>query len=207
MSYGARMATTAPPRAAPDLDQRVYLHGLRWADYEALLAMRGESARPRITYLAGTVELMSPSRPHERIKTTMARLLEAWADARDVELTGYGSWTLKEALEERGCEPDECYILGPDPETKPWPDLAIEVVWTSGGLDKLEVYRAFSVAEVWFWEDGRVRVFALVDGGYREVPASALLPEVDLALLARLAADPSQRAALKAWRAALDPGA
>lgn len=77
------MATTAAPRAATDVDQRVDLHGLRWTDYEALLAMRGESARPRITYLAGTVELVRPSRPHERIKTTMARLLEAWRAALD----------------------------------------------------------------------------------------------------------------------------
>jgi hypothetical protein len=28
------------------------------------------------------------------------------------------------------------------------PDIAIEVVWTSGGIDKLEVYRGLDVPEV-----------------------------------------------------------
>src|SRR5690349_14630739 len=131
------------PSAALELDQRVYLRGIDWEQYAALLAMRGESSVPRITYLRGVVELMSPSRSHERIKKMIARLIEAYADELDLDLAGYGSWTLKSEPEERGAEADECYILGSpqvSPEEKERPDLAIEVVWTSGGIDKLEVY-------------------------------------------------------------------
>ncbi len=39
------------------------------------------------------------------------------------------------------------------------PDLAIEVIWTSGGIDKLESYRGLGVGEVWFWREGRMEVF------------------------------------------------
>jgi Uma2 family endonuclease len=55
---------------------------------------------------------------------------------------------------------DECYIVGPD-QNKEVPDLALEVVWTSGGLDKLEIYRRLGVGEVWIWKDGRITVHAL----------------------------------------------
>ena len=45
----------------------------------------------------------------------------------------------------RGVEPDECYCLGTLAEI---PDIAIEIALTSGGIDKLEVYRGLQVPEV-----------------------------------------------------------
>lgn len=56
---------------------------------------------------------------------------------------------------ERGAEPDECYVFGEDPDPER-PDLAIEVIWISGGMNKLEIYRALGVAEVWHWRRGRI---------------------------------------------------
>ena len=76
-------------------------------------------------------------------------------------------------MKEAGCEADECYIFGPRPRDKARPDLAIEVVWTSGGLDKLEVYRRLEVGEVWFWKDGVIAVHVLDrDGELGEVGVS-----------------------------------
>ena len=65
---------------------------------------------------------------------------------RDIDIMPYGSWLLESKVHRRGIEPDECYVLGEvtDPEV---PDLAIEVVWTSGGLDKLEIYRKLRVRD------------------------------------------------------------
>lgn len=194
-------------RSAPvrDPDQRVFLHGVSWADYERLLAMRGERSVPRIVYLEGEVELMSPSHSHERIRSLLGRLVEAWAEERGLALNAYGSWTLKEQREERGAEPDECYVLAAHdrPEGTARPDLAIEVVWTSGGLDKLEVYRALRVREAWFWIEGRITVHELVGDGYEERPASALLPGFDLARVAELAARTDQTAAVRELRESL----
>jgi len=90
------MSTARPSAAPPDprtIDHFVYLR-VGWDDYEKLLAMRGESSVPRITYLNGVVELMSPSSYHELDKKRFARLLEAWSEVAGVELEGYGSWTL-----------------------------------------------------------------------------------------------------------------
>jgi Uma2 family endonuclease len=170
------------PRTA---DQRVFLTGLRWSDYEILLAVRGDRASPRMAFYKGTVELMSPSFDHEAIKSMLARLLEMWSFREGIRLRGVGSWTVRSAPHERGIEPDECYILGK--ERKERPDLAIEVVWTSGGLDKLEIYRGLDVPEVWLWESGTIAVWVLTDGGYLPAVGSRLLPTVDLAALARCA--------------------
>ena len=53
------MSAARPLSAPPDpaeIDHFVYLR-VGWDDYETLLAMRGESSVPRITYLNGVVEL------------------------------------------------------------------------------------------------------------------------------------------------------
>lgn len=194
--------SVADQAADLDLDQRVYLRGT-WAQYEALDAMRGDSAVPRITYLRGVIELMSPGRSHERIKALLGRLLEAWSEERDIPLNGYGSWTLKNEPEERGAEADECYILGEDPEAKERPDLAIEVVWTSGGIDKLEVYRKLGVGEVWFWKRGKISVHVLQGDAYRTAERSQLLPDLDLGLLASMATNTNHPQAVHQLRAIL----
>jgi Uma2 family endonuclease len=132
---------------AEDADQRVILYGLTWKDYEILLGVRGDRAGVRLSYLNGALEIRSPSRSHEQIKTLLARLLEAYCDELGIELSGYGAWTLRSAPKERGAEADECYMVGAT--DKDMPDLALEVIWSHGGLDKLEIYRGLGVAEVW----------------------------------------------------------
>jgi Uma2 family endonuclease len=184
-----------PGEIVKTADQRVILHGVPWSHYEVLLALRGDAPVPRLTYLSGELELMSPSQDHERIKTLIARLLEAYALAKALPLNGFGSWTLRNAPRERGAEPDECYVLG-DAWRKDRPDLAIEVVWTSGALDKLAVYAGLGVGEVWFWREGRIEVHVLRAGAYARVEGSALLPDLDVELLARfLTYDDQTRAA------------
>ena len=168
--------------------------------------MRGERSVPRIAYSQGVLELMTPSRFHENDKKRFARLLEAWAEETGIQLEGVGSWTLKSRREERGAEPDECYtvnrIVGDDEDDGDCPDLAIEVIWTSGGLDKLEIYRKLGVREVWFYERGTLKFFALRDESYEECQRSRLLPGADPGLFLRCMAEPSQVAAVRALRAA-----
>jgi len=196
----ATAQVSTPP--APQ-DQRVCLHDIAWEDYEALLAIRGERAGLRITFLKGELELMSPSVTHEGYKTLLGRLLEAWAEERGVELEGFGSWTVKSQAVERGAEPDECYLIGPLAGKPEVPDIAIEVVWTAGGIDKLEVYRGLRVPEVWVWKDGALRFFALEGDGYLACPRSRLLPGLDPALIARCMGEASQTQAVRVLRSAL----
>ena len=62
------------------------------------------------------------------------------------------------------------------------PDLAIEVVLTSGGINKLKLYQRLGVGEVWFWEDGVLSIYILREE-YERVAQSELLPDLDLELL------------------------
>jgi Uma2 family endonuclease len=182
-------------------DQRVIMHHIPWSHYEAELAVRGEKSVPRISFLKGTLELMSPSRDHERISAWIARLVEVFAEEHGVELSPYGSWTLKHP-ELAGAEPDECYVVGDEPG-KPRPDLAIEVVWTSGGIDKLEIYRWLGIAEVWFWIDEQISIHALRGDRYEKLGRSACLPGLDPELLCSFLDRPLLSVAKREYRAAI----
>jgi len=195
-----------PLRYPEWIDQRVTLHGIRWQDYEALLAMRGESSAIRVTYLNGELELMTPSITHEDLRVRLGRLLYAYAEETGIELEGFGSWTVRNEAKARGIEADECFVLGPVVEPPTVPHLAIEVIWTSGGIDKLDVYRGLGVPEVWFWQDGALRIYLLDGDGYRRSPRSRLLPDLDPDLIVRCMAYPSQTQAVRGLRAAITAG-
>jgi Uma2 family endonuclease len=157
----------------PQRDQYVQLRGVSWADYLQLVEIRGDRPRPRIAFFRGTLELMSTSRTHEQIKSCIGRLVETWCLERGVEFMPYGGWTLQDEDAESAAEADECYIFGVDPQRKRRPELAIEVVLTSGGIDKLEIYHRLRVREVWFWKNGAIRVYLRRARRYAAVAASA----------------------------------
>src|SRR5438477_6753124 len=154
-----------------------------------------------MTYLNGVLELMTPSVDHEGIKTTIARLLEAYAEEKGIPFNGFGSWTLKNSRRTIALEPDECYSLSLGRPTSP--DLAIEVVWTSGGIDKLEVYRGLGVREVWFWREGAIEISVLTGDRYEPRERSVLLPDLDLVELARHIDPENQTESVRRYRQAL----
>lgn len=166
----------------PTADERVVMYNVPWAHYEVQLALRGDASVPRIAYLEGALELMTPSKGHERTKSYLGRLVEVYALERGILLSPYGGWTLKEAPKQAGAEPDECYLFGPD-QDRDRPDLVIEVIWTSGSIDKLSIYQRLAIAEVWFWKAGVLTVHRLDGGAYRVTARSAWLPDLDLELL------------------------
>ncbi|MFP4494499.1 MAG: Uma2 family endonuclease [Halochromatium sp.] len=193
---------TADRATQPD-DQIVQLAQADWSDYERLLEIRGESAIPRLTFIDGVLELMTPSWNHDWDKTTLARLLETWAIEVGVAMDGAGSWTIKSKLAKRGAEPDECYLLEPIAKEPSRPDIAIEVVRTSGGLNKLEVYRALEVPEVWFWQHGRLQFYGLEGDQYQQRERSRLLPKLDPALIEACMGAPTQTEAIRQLRQSL----
>ena len=123
--------------------------------------------------------------------------------AGGIEFTPYGSWTLKNKREERGAEADECYVFGPDPKRKRRPDIAIEVIFTSGGVDKLNVYRKLGVREVWYWEDGRIEVHVRRGTRYERAARSEALAGIDLQQLASFLDRPTASRAIRDYVAAL----
>ena len=197
-------AAQTTPSAAPAEtgDQRVVVYGVTWDQYVTIRGALDDHPGLRMTFLEGALEIMSPSPEHERRKTLIARLIETFAIEKRISLNGYGSTTFRKQARERGAEPDECYVLGP---LKDVPDVAIEVVLTSGGIDKLEVYAGLGVPEVWFFEGGRFVLFRLDAGKYGEIARSTFLPELDHELLASFVDREDQTEAILAYRSALAP--
>ena len=190
-----------PKTLQPTEDQRIILYDVVWEQYEQLSDMFVEEF-PRMTYLEGTLEIIMTTSPeHERLKKIIARLLEAYAEEKDINLNGYGSATFRKEAVKRGAEPDECYCIG---ELNEVPDIAIEIVLTSGGIDKLEVYRGLGVKEVWFWENQQFCFYYLSeDVKYTQIYRSVLLPDLDPVLLASFVSEINQTQAVKKFRQAL----
>lgn len=188
------------PAGAP---MAVVFHGLTWERYLAIERARGRDNRPRMAYLDGELEVMSPAPDHELIKALLRQYVEAFIDAKGRTLNNLGSTTFRKRAKQVGAEPDECYYF--DKITK-FPDLAIEIVHTSGGVDKLEIYRRLGVREVWFWIDGVIHVYRLWGERYRKLRRS-LIRGLDVEDIARrvLRTNPDrQREAIRRYRRSLE---
>jgi Uma2 family endonuclease len=183
-----------------DPDQRVILEGIDWWQFETFLAIRGDRAGVRVTYLEGQLEIMSPSQSHEMLAKMIARLLEAYADEKGLVFEGYKSMTLRNAPKLRGIEPDEYYAVGAAKES---PDLAVEVVWTHGGIEKLDVYRGLGVREVWIWKAEELKAYELRSGAYVEIAHSTVIPGLTPSFVREFLHCETQTEAVRKMRAAL----
>ncbi len=185
----------------------VTLYGVSFDQYDALVRAFGDDHPSlRMTFLEGTLEIMTTSPEHELTKTIIARLLELWAMERNVALVGYGAATFRKRAKERGLEPDECYCRGP---LRDVPELAIEVVHRHGGIEKLDVYAGLEVPEVWFFEKGSLAIHVLEGEQYVARPTSTVLPTLDVEQLSAFvrraieAGPAEQTAVVRAYRDAL----
>jgi Uma2 family endonuclease len=194
-------ANTLPPSQSHPGEQRIVLHGVTWTRYRSIASAFETLGGVRLTYFRGALEIMTLSFDHEGTKTCIARLLETYAEERGIALNGFGEATLGNEESKREIQPDECYFVGP--RACDVPDLAVEVVLTSGGIDKLEVNRGLGVGEVWRWQSGRMSVHVLTGDCYESVERSRLFPDLDVEALARFIEPDRQTESVRAWRAAL----
>jgi Uma2 family endonuclease len=188
------------PIAFPQINKiakSLIISGLSWSEFKTIEPILD---RPgiRLSYLDGLLEITEmPGRTHETIKKRIAALVEAYLDLSGIEYTPTGSMTLESEESQVKREADESYELGLDRER---PDLAIEVVVTSGGISKLLAYQRLKISEVWFWEDGILSIYKLTVDGYQLSEKSIGLPDLDITLLVDCIQLPSHTQALKQFR-------
>ncbi len=195
------MTIALPVQSDTDQEQRLLMPGTyNWQEFETLEALLAASPGVRITYLDGSIELMTLGEAHEQIKSLIGMFLATYFIAIGLEFIPVGSATRRGTAERASFEPDESYYLG---TKKEHPDLAIEVILTSGNLRKLEKYRRFQIPEVWLWEDEQLQVYVLAGAAYQLIDRSQLLPNLDLDLLVRCVLMPSRLEAMTAFREAI----
>lgn len=178
-------------------EQRFLLSGVTWQQYESLRQTLAEFSTTKITYLDHILEIMTPSPEHETTKATIGLLLDTYLQKQGIRFYKGGSPTLKNQTTMRGKEPDECYCLN---TKKDIPEIAIEVILTSGGLDILSVYQGLGVSEVWFFQEGELTVYSLKNNQYQKLSNSELLPSLDLKLMTRYLNYSDQFDAFTEWR-------
>ncbi|MEA5619499.1 Uma2 family endonuclease [Cronbergia sp. UHCC 0137] len=189
---------------ADTTDNRILLYGVTWEQYETLVNLFiDQFPGLRMIYLEGTLEIMGTSSEHERLKTIIARLIEIFALEKQINLNGYGNTTFRKQAKERGLEADECYYLG---EFSEFPDIALEIALTSGGVDKLKVYEGLGVSEVWFWKNNQFLIYHFTDGKYQQIERSQLLPDLDFYLLSQFIDYSNQTQAVIGYQKALREG-
>ena len=162
------------PTGGLSFEGRVLLSGVSYATYEAIVE-EIESSGTRLTYDHGYLEIVSPSRKHDRVSRLLGRMVGALTEELDIPISSGGSTTMKLALKERGVEPYECYYVANeprmrghddyDPAVDPPSDLVIEVDISRNSLNKFNIYADFGVPEIWTYEDDAIRVYRLQDDG------------------------------------------
>lgn len=177
-------------------DQRVVLRRVHWETYERLLDDLADSSSPRLTYDRGMLEIMSPLAEHERHNRAIAALVDIVADEWDFDFENLGSTTFRREEVERGFEPDSCFYLRNaeriqgkrqiDLAVDPPPDLVIEIDVTNSSLDKVSLYAAMGVPELWRYDGRSMRILVLESGGLVLSEESRVLPGLDAVTLSTL---------------------
>lgn len=166
------MSTTA---TETDVGQSIVLYDVSWEQYERILEVFSDR-RFRHTYDRGTLEIMSPTAKHERVKRILDRLIEVLAEEFNLDIASFGSMTQRRSKKRRGLESDECYYFACEPlirhkedldfSVDPPPDLAVEVEVSRSAVGRLPVDASLGIPEVWRYDDDdRVTFFKLVTGG------------------------------------------
>lgn len=180
---------------------RLSLAGVRYDDYVELLQARTDAGRAgvRIAFDRGEMEIMVVGGTHERLKKIVALFIETWIEETGGAYLPSGGMTHKRADLEKGFEPDECYYVQSwtqvagtreiDFTKDPPPDLTVEIEVSRSVLNRLPIYSAFKISEVWRYDGSRLAVLLLQsDGSYRESSISRAMPTLPVAEVPRLLA-------------------
>ncbi len=178
-------------------EHRVILSNISWETFEQILKELGDNRSTRLAYNNGLLEIMTPLGPHENNNRFIDDLVRAITDELNLNMKKFGSLTMKRSKKLKGAEPDSCYYLQNEPlvrskqeidlDKDPPPDLVLEVDMSSGSLDKLPIYAAIGVPELWRYDGNRLEVFVLqqLDGEYEAVSQSPTFPWMPIDIIPR----------------------
>ena len=176
-------------------NQYLIKYGVTWSQFKTLQSTFAEIGGVRMTYCEEILEIMSIGLLHEMICALLGILLGQYFMIKQMRFTSTGAYSqmIEPKLE---FQADLSFSFSSNPEIT---DLCIEVVVTSGGIKKLRKYQLRSIPEVWFWQDGKIRIYRLQDDEYEEVATSGWLPDLDLEHLEQCLLMESQLDAMTAF--------
>jgi Uma2 family endonuclease len=159
------------------------LEDMDWRTYSRLLRAFANRRGFRLTYDRGTLEIMSPLWEHDRAANLLGCFVVVLTEELQLPRFAGGSTTLRRRKKQRGLESDNCWWIASAPlmqgktrldlRTDPPPDLAIEVDVTHSSLDRMSIYAALQVPEVWRWTAADL-TFNVLKGRAYQVQANSL---------------------------------
>ncbi len=165
---------------------RMILYGVSWKSYENLLEDFSSQSCPHLTYDEGTLEIMSPTSEHERIKHVIEMIVELLSLEIGLDVYCLASTTFKNKELKRGFEPDSCFYIqnltsiegkeSIDLKIDLPPDLIIEIDITSQSINKFPIYASLKMPEIWRYDGEKLIIYQLSNGAYTEVISSVALP-------------------------------
>ncbi len=164
-------------------DQRIILSGT-WENFKYIQQGFENTPGAKLSYYEGTIEILMPGEDHEFFSRVINYLVTTFLLKKGIKFKMTGAKT-QEKEGQASAQADESYCIG---GAKPIADLSIEVIFTSGSVNKLARYQALGVPEVWFWQDGSLVLYHLRDErGYERIEFSELpgLEQLDVDLLRR----------------------
>lgn len=181
----------------PEAEQRVILSNISWQTFEQILKELGDNRSTRLAYNNGFLEIMTPLGPHENNNRFIESLVGVITDELNLNIKKFGSLTMKKSKKLKGVEPDSCYYLQNEPVVRskqkidldkdPPPDLVLEIDMSSGSLDKLPIYAAIGVPELWRYDGNQLTVFVLQsDEIYKFTNQSPTFPWLSMEVIPRL---------------------
>jgi Uma2 family endonuclease len=180
-------------------EQRFILYGVSWQEYSRMLRAFAERPSLRLTCDRGALEFMTLSLEHESLARFFSLLILALTLELGLPLRGGGSTTFRRRRRRRGLKSDECFWIANEPKVRgkekinlavdPPPDLAVEVDISYSTLNRMSIYAALRVPEVWRY-DGQALTFHVLapDGRYIVASQSRAIPQLSSADLASLIA-------------------
>jgi Uma2 family endonuclease len=191
---------------------------VEWADYERLLEELAERPHLRVSYDCGRLEIVSPSRKHDKYERFIDDLVRAYADALDMDLEKLGHTTWRRKALAKGAEADACYYVGSlersigepgiDAESDPLPDIVVEIDITRNSQRKFSIYAALSVPEIWTYDGQNVLFYKLTGRRYVPISESRFLPRLTGQMLAEaieVSKTRGQKTALNVFRRRIRP--
>jgi Uma2 family endonuclease len=174
---------TATLIQSPD---RVVLPHISWQTYQSLVRDFEQEPALRLTYDRGVLEIRMPLDPHETYKKLLGRLIEAATEELNIEIRSLGSRTCDHEELARGLEPDQCYYIQNEALVRgvdqidlnqfPPPDLALEIDITSSSINRLSIYAALGVPEIWRYDGHSLTILKLQNNEYLSQDRSTALP-------------------------------
>ena len=165
---------------------RLILDNISWNDYIRLSRIF-DGRHLRMTYDRGTLEIMTLTLEHETNGDFLGLLVRVLTEELNLPIRGGGSTTFRRRKKEKGLEPDRCYWIANeaavriikriDLRTDPPPDLALEIDITSGSMNRMPIYAAIKVPEVWRYDKKGLSFWVLnAAGGYDAAAVSPTFP-------------------------------